>query len=144
LKVLPYGDKFRLFFGAPSNAGSLCVLLTRRCFWSFVFCLEDPVQFLLDNQRALDLEATYRAMMKCVLREDVDLESTRTGTVPRGSRLKVLEQRGRRVKVRIVGSDTEGWMSYLSAKGFSLLCWDTACLRKPYLVCSCSLLGVAP
>merc|ERR1712216_342277 len=94
-KVFPSGQRLRLFFGAPSNAGSLCVLLTRRCCWSFVFCLEDSVQFLLDNQRPLSTEATYRAAMKCVLRQEEDLSSERIGTVPRGARLQVLEQRGR-------------------------------------------------
>jgi hypothetical protein len=120
-KVFPSGQKLRLFFGAPSNAGSLCVLLTRRCFWSFVFCLEDPVKFLLDNQRPLDLEATYRATVKCLLREEEDLKSERIGSVPRGSRMKVLEQRGRRVLIKLEGSDSQGWISYMSEKGITLL-----------------------
>jgi len=124
-KVFPSGQKLRFFFGAPSNSGSLCVLLTRRCCWSFVFCLEDPVQFLLDNQRALSLEITYRATMKCVLRADEDLKSERTGTVPRGARLKVLEQRGRRVMVKLEGSESTGWMSYLSQQGVALLAKQT-------------------
>jgi len=121
-KVFPSGQKLRLFFGAPSNAGSLCVLLTRRCFWSFVFCLKDPVQFLLDNQRPLNTEVTYRAAMKCVLRSDEAMDSERIGTVPRGAHVKVLEQRGRRVMVKLQGSDeSTGWMSYLSKQGVALL-----------------------
>lgn len=118
-KVLPYGQKFRLFFGAPSRTGALCVVLTRRCCWSFVFCLEDPVQFLLDNQKPLSKEATYKAALKCVLREDEGLESTRIGTVPRGSNLQVLEQRGRRVKVKF--GESEGWISIYTQKGIALL-----------------------
>jgi len=95
--------------------------LDQPCFWSFVFCLKDPVQFLLDNQRPLDLEATYRATVKCVLREAEDLTSMRIGTIPKGARLKVVEQRGRRVFVKMNGSDQEGWISYLSDKGVALL-----------------------
>lgn len=125
-KVFPSGQKLRLFFGAPSNAGSLLVLLTRRCLWSFVFCLEDPVSFLLDNQRPLSTEVIYRASQKCVLREDEPLSSERIGTVPRGARLKVLEQRGRRVMVKLEGSDTTGWMSYLSGEGVCLLARPTS------------------
>jgi hypothetical protein len=120
-KVLPYGQKFRLFFGAPSRTGALCVVLTRRCFWSFVFCLQDPVQFLLDNQRPLSSEATYKAALKCVLREDEDLHSLRLGNVARGANLKVLEQRGRRVRVKLEGSDSEGWISIYTSKGIALL-----------------------
>lgn len=121
-KVFPSGQKLRLFFGAPSNSGSLCVLLTRRCFWSFVFCLKDPVAFLLDNQRPLNVDAAYKAAMKCVLRQDEDMASERIGTVPRGATLKVLEQRGRRVRVKLQGlEDSEGWMSYLSGEGVALL-----------------------
>jgi hypothetical protein len=120
-KVFPSGGKLRLFFGAPSNAGSLCVLLTRRLFWSFCFCLQDPVQFLLDNQRPLNTEVTYRATLKCVMRREEDLSSERIGTVPRGARIKVLEQRGRRVLVKLEGTETVGWMSYLTPQGVALL-----------------------
>lgn len=130
-KVFPSGQKFRLFFGAPSNAGSLCVLLTRRCFWSFVFCLQDPVQFLLDNQRPLNTEAVYRASMKLVLRQDEDLTSERIGTVPKGARLKVLEQRGRRVMVKLENNDTTGWSSYLSAQGVALISKPTVRGQNP-------------
>jgi len=125
-KVFPSGGKLRLFFGAPSNAGSLCVLLTRRCLWSFCFCLEDPVQFLLDNQRPLNQDAHYRAALKCVLRQDEDMDSDRIGTVPRGASLRILEQRGRRVLVQLEGTESSGWMSYLTPAGVALLCKQAA------------------
>jgi hypothetical protein len=120
-KVFPSGQKLRLFFGAHSNANSLCVLLTRRRFWSFVFCLEDPVQFLLDNQRPLSQDTTYISTMKCVLRQDESIDSEKIGTVPRGTRLKVLEQRGRRVMIKMEGGSDTGWMSYLTEQGVALL-----------------------
>lgn len=113
-----------VFFGAPSSAGTLCVLLTRHCFWSFVFCLQDPVQFLLDNQKPLVLEANYRTTFRVAVREGEAMSSNRVGNVPKGRYVKVLEQRGRRVLVQVEGSDVNGWMSYLSVKGVALLAKD--------------------
>mmetsp|Transcript_146390 Transcript_146390/g.266947 ORF Transcript_146390/g.266947 Transcript_146390/m.266947 type:complete len:221 (+) Transcript_146390:3-665(+) len=123
-KVFPSGSQLRCFFGAPSSAGTLCVLLTRHCFWSFVFCLQDPVQFLLDNQKPLVLEASYKTTFRVAVREGEAMNSTRIGNVPKGRYVKVLEQRGRRVFVEVEGSEVSGWMSYLSAKGVALLTKD--------------------
>lgn len=120
-KVWPRGRQLRCFFGAPSSAGTLCVLLTRRCFWSFVFCLQDPVQFLLDNQKPLVLEASYRTNYKVAVREDESMASEKIATISKGRYVKVLEQRGRRVLIELEGSEVKGWMSYLSSKGVALL-----------------------
>jgi len=59
--------------------------------------------------------------MKCVLRQDESIDSEKIGTVPRGTRLKVLEQRGRRVMIKMEGGSDTGWMSYLTEQGVALL-----------------------
>jgi len=119
--VFPYGRMLTCFFGARSSTGPVCVLLTRRCLWSFVVSLEDPVQFLLDNQRPLDMEATYRTTSRAALRDGEGLDSKRLATVPVGRQLKIEDQRGRRVLVRLEGGEDCGWMSYISQQGTSLL-----------------------
>mmetsp|Transcript_66302 Transcript_66302/g.158618 ORF Transcript_66302/g.158618 Transcript_66302/m.158618 type:complete len:311 (+) Transcript_66302:33-965(+) len=118
--VMPFGPKMHIFLGAPSNHDAMVVLLTRGCFWSYIFCLQDPVRFLLDNQRPLDLQATYRVAIKAVLREGESLESQQLGAIDRGSRVRVEEQRGRRVRVR-TDNDISGWISYISHKGWFIL-----------------------
>mmetsp|Transcript_13132 Transcript_13132/g.24194 ORF Transcript_13132/g.24194 Transcript_13132/m.24194 type:complete len:314 (-) Transcript_13132:59-1000(-) len=118
--ILPFGHRVHFFLGAPSSHDAMVVLLTKSCFWSFIFCLKDPVQFLLDNQRPLDLQATYRVAIKAVLREGESLDSQQLGAIEKGRYVKVVEQCGRRVKVQI-GDDICGWISYLSNKGWFIL-----------------------
>lgn len=127
--VFPHGRTLRCFLGALSRSGGpVCVLLARRFMWSFVFCLEDPVQFLLDNQKPLDVEATYCTRRKAALREGEGVDTKRLADVPKGRLLRVEEQRGRRVRVRIETQsrgaeevEVTGWMSYITTKGVALL-----------------------
>jgi len=120
-QVFPYGRTICCFFGARSSLCPVCVLLTRRFLWSFIFTLQDPVQFLLDNQRPLDTQALYRTTLKACLRAEESLDSERIGTVLKGRYLRVKEQRGRRIYVSVENSELCGWMSYITAKGTSLL-----------------------
>lgn len=119
--TFPFGTNIRCFCGVPSGDGVMFVLLSERCFWSFVFCLRDPVQFLVDNQRPLDLRATYRTTGNVKVRKGESLKSTEVGTVRPGRLLRVEEQRGRRILVQFEGSDTRGWMSYVNQLGRFLL-----------------------
>jgi len=119
--TFPFGPNIRCFCGVPSGDGVMFVLLSERCFWSFVFCLQDPVQFLVDNQRPLDLKAKYRTTGNVNVREGESLKSPEVGTVRAGRQLRVEEQRGRRILVQFEGSDTRGWMSYVNQLGRFLL-----------------------
>lgn len=122
--IFPYGWNLHLFRGVPSSNGVVCVLLTRQQRWSFVFCLQDPVPFLLDNQRPLEVGARYRTAHKVLLRQGVDLTSPKAAIVPRGHYLRIEKQHGRRAFVRFEGSHVNGWMSYISMQGHFLLAKD--------------------
>lgn len=119
-KVFPHGHSFRIFCGARSAQDAVCVVLTRRLF-SYVFCLEDPTQFLLDNQRPLELNARFRTTCKAVFRTGESADSENLGAIPRGTLVRVEEQRGRRVLIKVDGEDIRGWISYISTKGVTLL-----------------------
>merc|ERR1740129_2481540 len=60
--VFPFGSRFTWFCGVWSSQSAACALLTSRCFFSFYFCLEYPIKFLVDNQRPLDLKQRYRTL----------------------------------------------------------------------------------
>lgn len=119
--VFPFGTTIRFFKGLPSQTGVVCVLLTRHCFWSFIFVLRDPIQFLLDNQRPLDVRARYQTAHKVLLREGETMESPKAAIVPRGHWLRIEKQQGRRVLVKFESSHVRGWMSYISIHGHFLL-----------------------
>lgn len=122
--IFPYGWNFHFFRGLPSTNGVVCVLLTRQQRWSFVFCLQDPVPFLLDNQKSLEVGSRYRTAHKVLLREGIDLTSPKAAIVPRGHYLRIEKQQGRRAFVRFEGSHVNGWMSYISMEGHFLLAKD--------------------
>jgi len=123
--IAPFGPDLRFFCGVPSFNGVVCVLLTSNCFWSFAFSLHDPVQFLLDNQRPLDLSAQYKTARRAMLRDGESLDSPRVGMIPGGRRIRVELQHGRRIFVRVENWSAKGkscgWMSYVSRKGTFLL-----------------------
>jgi len=125
--IFPYGWNFHLFRGLPSGNGVVCVLLTRQQRWSFVFCLQEPVPFLLDNQKSLEVGRRYRTAHKVLLREGADMSSPKAAIVPRGHYLTIDQQQGRRCRVRFEGSHVHGWMSYISVQGHFLLAKDREC-----------------
>jgi len=127
--VFPFGWSVRFFCGVPSSNGVVCVLLTARCFWSFVFCIKDPIPFILDNQRPLDLRARYRTAHAVLLRQGESLESQKVAIVPRGHLLRVDKQHGRRVLVQFEKSQIGGWMSHISSIGTFLLTKERGCGR---------------
>lgn len=118
--VFPFGLLFKLFCGVPSSRGAVCVLLTTHCCWSFIFCLKEPVKFLLDTQKPLDTCALYETSRLILLRAGADFSSQELGDVPGGRRLTILEQKAHRVRVRFEDGRM-GWMSYVSKRGFVLL-----------------------
>eukprot|EP00448_Togula_jolla_P042317 CAMPEP_0170570358 /NCGR_PEP_ID=MMETSP0224-20130122/1062_1 /TAXON_ID=285029 /ORGANISM="Togula jolla, Strain CCCM 725" /LENGTH=304 /DNA_ID=CAMNT_0010892619 /DNA_START=31 /DNA_END=945 /DNA_ORIENTATION=+ len=120
-KVFPFGSRLHLFFGMRSSEVPRCVLLTRHFLGNFIFLLQDPVQFLLDNQNPLTLGATYRTVSMARMREGESLQSKALLTIPRGRVLKVEEQLGRRVLVTLPGGTERGWISYISTSGTMLL-----------------------
>jgi hypothetical protein len=122
--IFPYGWNIHLFRGVPSANGVVCVLLTRQQRWSFVFSLQDPVPFLLDNQRPLEIGARYRTAHKVLLRQGIDLNSPKAAIVPRGHYLRIEKTQGRRIFVKFEGSHVNGWMSYISMQGHFLLAKD--------------------
>lgn len=122
--IFPFGGKMRCFRGLPSQQGVLCMLLTRHTFWSYLFCVEDPVQFLLDNQRPLDLKAKYWTTHRVQVREGIDLTSPKACIVTQGHSLRIEKQRGRRIYVNFESCKVTGWMSYISVAGDFLIAKD--------------------
>mmetsp|Transcript_85595 Transcript_85595/g.134504 ORF Transcript_85595/g.134504 Transcript_85595/m.134504 type:complete len:327 (-) Transcript_85595:69-1049(-) len=123
-KIFPFGMNAHCFRGVPSMNGVVCVLLTRQCFWSFTFCLKDPVPFLLDNQKPLEPGRRYRTAHKVLVRQGVELTSPKAAIVQRGHWLRIEKQMGRRAFVRFEDSEVHGWMSYISSQGHFLLAKD--------------------
>merc|ERR1712151_172543 len=86
-----------------------------------MFSLEDPVQFLVDNQKPLELGARYRTTNLVRVRDGESLQSKNLGTLRKGQLVRVEEQRGRRVRVQFLETDLHGWMSYVNQLGRFLL-----------------------
>lgn len=118
---LPCGSNARFFCGLPSWSRVCCAVVTGRCFWSFIFCVEDPIEFLLDCQRPLDLNSRFVTVQKVLVRKGESLDSPKVNTFPRGSGLHVLQQRGRRIRVKFECGAGEGWMSYINVAGRFLI-----------------------
>eukprot|EP00929_Paragymnodinium_shiwhaense_P003652 TRINITY_DN104247_c0_g1_i1.p1 TRINITY_DN104247_c0_g1~~TRINITY_DN104247_c0_g1_i1.p1 ORF type:complete len:342 (-),score=31.68 TRINITY_DN104247_c0_g1_i1:32-1057(-) len=121
--VFPFGTELRFFRGFPTMAGTVCVLLSSRCFSNFFLCLEpnDLIQFLVDNQKPLDLTARYQTAGHVLVRKGESLLSPEIGTVKPRHWLRVEKQVGRRVLVRFEQSGVEGWISYVSQSGHFLI-----------------------
>eukprot|EP00928_Gymnodinium_smaydae_P042680 TRINITY_DN28704_c0_g1_i1.p1 TRINITY_DN28704_c0_g1~~TRINITY_DN28704_c0_g1_i1.p1 ORF type:complete len:339 (-),score=45.36 TRINITY_DN28704_c0_g1_i1:89-1105(-) len=123
--VFPFGLEPRLFRGLPSSRATICTVLTARCCWSYMFCLEDLTGFLVHLQRPLDLTARYTTTSKVLVRQEESMKSPEVGSVRRGRHLRVERQRGHRVLVRFEDDAVEqGWMSYISKSGHFLLAKD--------------------
>jgi len=120
--IAPFGcSRLSFFCGTPSGSGAACAVLTSRVFWSFYFCLEDPIKFLVEQQKPLNTSHGYRTMHSAIVREGESLQTKRICLVPRGSRLRIEYQSGRRVYVHFQDQKVSGWMSYINQLGHFLL-----------------------
>lgn len=120
--IAPFGcSRLSFFCGTPSGLGVACAVLTSRVFWSFYFCLEDPIKFLVEQQKPLNISHGYRTIHSAIVREGESLQTKRICLVPRGSRLRIEHQSGRRVYVHFQDQKVSGWMSYINQLGHFLL-----------------------
>eukprot|EP00971_Amphidinium_carterae_P035361 696251-Amphidinium_carterae.1 len=75
----PYGSTLHLFFGLFNlgfQESPACVVLTSRCYWSYVLSLEDQTTaFLLDNQCSLDLNKKYTNVHGVMVRQGASMTS---------------------------------------------------------------------
>mmetsp|Transcript_89086 Transcript_89086/g.186148 ORF Transcript_89086/g.186148 Transcript_89086/m.186148 type:complete len:380 (+) Transcript_89086:377-1516(+) len=122
--VFPFGLSFRPFWGMVSLRGSGCALLAAPGYRNVYFVLEDPINFLVQIQRPLDLSARYRTTDKALVREGESLQSKRIRTVREDQTLRVLRQSGRRCEVEFESLKVRGWMSHINQLGYFLLTKD--------------------
>merc|ERR1712151_44915 len=122
--IFPLG--FRLFWGFPSGLSATCALLTSDPRFSCSFRLEEPIQFLVDNQKPLDLGQRYRTLGLALVREGESLRTRRICEIRKGTVVRIERQSGRRVFAHFEGTDISGWMSYINQLGHFLLAKDTS------------------
>lgn len=124
--VFPCGSRLTLFAGVWSGQSAACAVLTSNMFFSFYFCLEDPIKFLVDNQRPLDLTQRYRTLGRVLVREGESLTTKKIGMVRKGAVLRIERQSGRRVYVHFEDGKVSGWMSYINQLAGFLLSKETS------------------
>jgi|ERR1719296_45275 len=129
--VFPFGSRLTLFCGVWSGQSAACAVLTSNMFFSFYFCLEDPIKFLVDNQRPLDLKQRYRTLGRVLVREGELLTTKKIGMVRKGATLRIERQSGRRVFVHFEDTKVSGWMSYINQLGHFLLSKEANSLVAP-------------
>lgn len=119
--IFPFGSTFRFFLGMPSFQGSACALLANDGRWSCFFHPADPIQFLVDIQKPIDLKSIYRNVGDVLVRRGVTLDTKIVGTVRAGQQLRVEQQNGRRVYVHFLNKKLSGWISHINQLGYFLL-----------------------